>query len=199
MDDGRMTIRCVHKQLITIILVSMNSETQVTPGNPIRSKPSNDRAWREGRRLRAWELHKQGWTQQRIAEALGVTQGAVSQWLKAVRVLGTGTTQALLRRPSPGAPARLNQSQLHQLDEWLRAERGATAFGFVGEVWTRPRVASLIEERFGVKYHPSHVGRILRKIGFSLQKPIKQANQRDEAAVERWIKEEWPTLKKSGR
>jgi transposase len=187
---------------MTIILVSMNSETQVAAVKPIipirpRPKPSSERAWREGRRLRAWQLHEQGWTQQRIAEALGVTQGAVSQWLKAVRTLGT--TEALLRRPSPGAPARLNQSQLHQLDEWLRAAGGATALGFVGEVWTRSRVASLIESRFGVKYHPSHVGRILKKIGFSLQKPIKQANQRDEAAVEQWIKEEWPTRKKSGR
>ena len=38
--------------------------------------------WREGGRLRAWELHQKGWKQQAIAEALGVTQGAVSQWLK---------------------------------------------------------------------------------------------------------------------
>jgi transposase len=162
------------------------------------SKFSNDRAWREGRRLRAWELHQEGWSQIRIAEALGVTRGAVSKWFKAVRE-GGGRPQTLLRRFAPGGVPRLNQEQLLQLDKWLRQQGGgATAFGFVGEVWTRPRVAHLIESRFGVKYHPSQVGRIMRKMGFSLQKPIRVAHQRDEVAVERWIKEEWPTLKKSG-
>ncbi len=149
--------------------------------------------------MRAWELHQQDpkrWTQSRIAEALGVTQGAVSQWLKAARE-GEGS-KALLRRFPPGGVPRLNEEQLQQLDKWLRAPGGASAHGFVGEVWTRPRVAHLIERRFGVKYHPSQVGRILRKMGFSLQKPVKQAHQRDEAAVQRWVETEWPTLKKSG-
>ncbi len=154
---------------------------------------SSDRAWREGRRLRAWELHEKGWNQSRIAEALGVSRGAVSQWFKAATTIGPN---ALLRRFAPGGVARLNSEQLQQLEVCLR--EGASAHDFVGEVWTRPRVAQLIENRFGVKYHPSQVGRILRKIGFSPQKPVKQALQRDEVAVERWVEEEWPTLKKSG-
>ena len=70
------------------------------------SKEATD--WREGRRLRAWELKQEGWSQQRIAEALGVSKGAVSQWMKQVR---RGGVRALKRQPAPGAPPRLSQKQ----------------------------------------------------------------------------------------
>jgi transposase len=172
------------------------TETTTIPEiTEMKVMPKANRAWREGRRLRAWELHQQGWSQLRIAQALGVTQGAVSQWLKLAITSETGP-QALLRRLAPGRAPRLNQAQLQQLAQWVR--EGASTHGFWGEVWTRNRVAQLIESRFAVKYHPSQVGRILKKIGFSLQKPIRQAHQRDEAAVEQWINQHWPTLKKNG-
>lgn len=147
--------------------------------------------WREGRRLRAWELHLIGWKQQAIATALGVTQGAVSQWLKRAR---EGGVAALYRRPAPGAAPRLSVEQRAQLPGLLT--RGAEAFGFVGDVWTQPRVAAVIRREFGVCYHPSQVGRILRACGWSRQKPVKRASQRDEAAIERWRQEEWPGIKK---
>jgi transposase len=166
------------------------------PQLPQRDSPQ----WREGRRLRAWELRKQDWTQTRIAQALGVSQGAVSQWLK--RAQETGGPQALLHRPAPGVPAKLGAQQRKELTEqllpqWLK--EGATFHGFVGEVWTRERIAHLIEARFGVRYHPSNVGRILRKAGFTLQKPMRVAHQRSEEAVQKWAQEEWPALKKSGQ
>ena len=72
--------------------------------------------------------------------------------------------------------------------------RGAEAFGFIGEVWTAKRVAAVIREEFGVRYHPDHVGRLLRTAGWSPQKPIRRATQRDEAAIGRWITERWPAL-----
>jgi transposase len=91
--------------------------------------------WREGRRLRAWELHQKGWKQQEIAEALGVTQGAVSQWLKRAQDEGV---VGLRHRPPPGAAPRLSSEQRDQLLELLA--HGAEAFGFQGDVWTQPRV-----------------------------------------------------------
>jgi transposase len=89
--------------------------------------------WREGRRLRAWELHQKGWQQQASAEALGVTQGAVSQWLKRVK---EGGVAGLRHRPPPGAAPRLSLEQRAQLLELL--SQGAQALGFPGEVWTSP-------------------------------------------------------------
>src|SRR5690242_4461895 len=106
------------------------------------------RDWREGRRLRAWVLHEQGWKQRAIAEALGVTQGAVSQWIARGKA---GGVEALRNRKSPGAPRRLTSEQREQLPRLL--ERGAQAFGFRGDIWTRARIAAIIKREFGVSYH----------------------------------------------
>ena len=116
--------------------------------------------WREGRRFRAWELHQKGWKQQDIAEALGVTQGAVSQWLKRGRA---GGVAALRHHPPPGATPRLSSAQQSQLLN-LRT-KGAEAFGFRGDLWTPPRIAMLIRDQVGISYHPSQVGRILKASG----------------------------------
>src|SRR3712207_9134132 len=86
--------------------------------------------WREGRRLRAFELKQEGWSQQRIADALGVSKGAVSQWMKRAR--DGGGVQALKRQPAPGATPRLSEEQRAKVPELL--ERGAEAHGFRGEI-----------------------------------------------------------------
>ena len=147
--------------------------------------------WREGRRLRAWELKQEGWPQQRIADALGVSKGAVSQWMKRAR---EGGVQALKRQPAPGARPRLSEEQRAQVPKLL--ERGAQAHGFRGDVWTCERVAEVIRREFGVSYHPAHVSRLLKALRQSLQKPQRRANQRDEEAIEDWKVERWPSLKK---
>jgi transposase len=153
-----------------------------------KRKPTD---WREARRLRAWELKQKGWKQSRIAEALGVTRGAVSQWFKKVK--GDGV-EALNSRKGGGPKPRLNDQQLQQLPGLL--EKGAEAFGFRGDVWTRPRVAKVIEREFGVRFTPQHVGNLLRKVGWSRQKPVKRASQRKEVAIEQWRAEGWVELKK---
>src|SRR3954468_15923088 len=134
--------------------------------------------WQEGRRLRALELHGQGWPGIRIAEALGVTAGAVSQWLKRARA---GGRAALYHRKPPGKAPRLTPDQREQLPTLLA--KGAEAYGFVGQVWTTPRVATVIRREFGVRYHPAHVSRVLRGIKWTVQKPMRRATQRNEAAV----------------
>ncbi len=141
--------------------------------------------------MRAWELHTAGWKQTKIAQALGVAQGTVSQWLKRAR---QGGKEALRRQPAPGPTPKLTPEQRAQLPELLRM--GAEYFGFVGDVWTGKRVAQVIEDHFGVQYHPEYIPRLLRKLGWSLQKPIRRAIQRDEGKVERWKEAEWPALKK---
>lgn len=123
-----------------------------------KAKHSQSYKWREHRRMRAWELHQQGWSQREIADALGITQGAVSQWLKRAR--GNGI-EALRHHPPPGRRAGLSSEQFSQLPELLA--RGAEAFGFRGDRWTTARVSAAIEQTFGVSYHPAHVSRILKK------------------------------------
>jgi transposase len=152
---------------------------------------SPPRDWREGRRRRAWELKAQGWQQQDSAAALGVTGGAVSQWLKRAREHGVA---ALRRHPAPGRPPRLTPAQRAQLPALV--ERGPAAYGFRGQVWTCKRVAAVIRRTFGVTDHPAHVSRLLHAVRPSVQQPHTQATQRNAAAIPAWWRERWPALEK---
>ena len=153
------------------------------------SKEKTD--WKAERRKRAWALYQTGWQQKKIAEALGVSRGAVSQWVKRAR---TGGQEALNTPPRTGRPARLSRADRQRLVKLLA--KGAEAFGFRGAVWTNPRVAKLIEGELGVRYHPAHVIRILKALGWTPQKPRVQAKQRKPEEIERWWQERWPELKK---
>lgn len=156
-----------------------------------KKKTEQPNDWREARRLRAWSLHQKGWKQTAIAEALGVTRGAVSQWVKKAETEGV---EALRSRKGGGPKPCLNVNQLKQLVNLLA--KGAEHFGFRGDVWTRQRVAWVIKQAFGVSYSQTHIGRILDQIDWSCQKPMQRASQRDEVAIERWRTEKWLELKK---
>ena len=145
--------------------------------------------WREWRRLRAWDLTQQGWSQHDIAVALDASKGAVSQWIQTAR---KGGREALRSHTSPGHPAKLTLAQKSQIPDFLW--HGAEAYGFRGEVWTCTRVAQVIEWEFGICYHKDHVSRLLKDLGWTPQIPITRAIQRDETAIARWRIEVWPEL-----
>jgi transposase len=156
---------------------------------PTSAKPTVD--LREWRRFRAWDLAQQGWKQRDIATALGVTEGAVSQWLRRAR---EGGKESLRRRIAPGPPPRLSAAQRAQIPDLLA--KGAESHGFKGDVWTAPRVAVVLQRIFGVRYHPTHVNRLLRVLGQSVQRPEVRAAQRNPAQVDAWLTEHWPVLEK---
>src|SRR6185312_9278546 len=150
--------------------------------------------WREWRRFRALQLKQQGWYQRHIAAALGVSEDAVSRWLLRAR---DGGPDALRSRTSPGRPPKLSAAQKRLIPDFLW--HGAEAYGFRGEVWTCARVAQVIEEEFGVRYHKGHVGRLLAELHWTPQVPIRRAIQRDEEAIRRWRAEVWPELRRRAR
>jgi transposase len=150
--------------------------------------------WREGRRLRVWQLKQQGWLQRDIAAALGASEVSVSRWLSRGR---KGGPEALLSRPAPGRPPKLSSVQKRLIPEFLG--HGPEAYGFHGQVWTCARVAKVIEEEFGVSYHKDHVGCLLRELHWTPQMPIRRAIQRDEEAIRRWRDEVWPDLLRRAR
>jgi transposase len=150
--------------------------------------------WKEARRLRAWQLKQTGWVQRDVAEAMDVSEAAVSQWMQRARAAGS---EALRHRSPPGAPRRLAAEQLIRLPELLLP--GAEAYGFRGQVWTCGRIAAVIRLEFGVSYHPVHVGRLLKALRWSPQKPARRARQRDEGAIAHWRQETWPAIKRGRR
>jgi transposase len=94
-----------------------------------------------------------------------------------------------------GRKPKLDRSQLPQIDRALR--QGARAHGFGTDLWTLPRVATVVERLTGVRYHPGHVWKILGAMEWSLQRPARRARERNTAAVQWWVSERWPKLKKT--
>ena len=145
--------------------------------------------WREWRRLRAVRLREQGWCRWDVAHALDVSERSVSHWDAIARV---GGSAALFSSARPGRPPALSPDQQRMVPEFLW--HGAEAYGFRGSVWTCSRVAKVIAEEFGVAYDKSQVSRLLKRLGWTPQTPIRRASQRDEAAIEYWRSVTWPRL-----
>src|SRR5881396_2101458 len=134
----------------------------------------------EARRYEAARLFARGESQAAVARALGATRAAAHRWFHAWQDQGRTALKAAGRA---GRKPRLEASQLARVEAALL--KGPGAHGFATELWTLPRVATLIERLAHVRYHPGHVWYILRRLGWSLQRPTRQARER------------WPQVKKT--
>lgn len=148
----------------------------------------------ERRRRRAIDLLKEGQPPVEVARIIGVDRRGVRRWKAAFREEGV---EGIRAKPAPGRPPRLSHEAKQELAEALT--EGPIAHGFPTELWTCPRVAYLIEEVFGIRYHRDHVCRLLHSLGWSPQKPQRRAEERDEAAIRRWVQKEWPEVKKQSK
>jgi transposase len=150
--------------------------------------------WREQRRFRAWELNRQGLSSRAIADALGVTTESVGRWLACARL---GGVEALRARPLLGPPPRLTTAQQRLVPDFL--SHGPEAYGFHRDIWSGKRIASVIQEEFGVLYGNTSVWRLLKALRWTRDTLPVQAPQRDEQAVRRWREEVWPELQRRPR
>jgi transposase len=168
-------------------------EKRVTAVNgPSRVRPRRDFQALEQRRMRAAELFRRGRRPAEVARELGVSIQSASEWY---RRWSAGGKAALRAAGRAGRLPRLDGEQLAKVEAALLA--GPLANGFATELWTLPRVAEVIERLTGVRYHPGHVWRILRQqLGWTRQRPARRAVERDDAAIEQWVKQRWPQLKK---
>jgi transposase len=146
--------------------------------------------WREWRRIRALELKHLGWKQRAIAAELGASEGAVSQWLAAAR--REGPDAVLSRLNHCGMTPKLTPEQVDRIPEFLG--HGPEAYGFRGQVWTCARIAGVIAQEFEVRYSKSQVSRLLKRLRWTPQVPLRRAIQRDDEAIEHWRAEVWPEL-----
>lgn len=152
-----------------------------------------DFAGLEKRRLKAARLFAKGHSRAQVARTLGVSWAAAHNWYRTWQREGKAGLKAAGRA---GRKPKLTPAQLAQVEGELL--RGPLAHGYATSLWTLPRIAALIAKLTGVQYHPNHVWRILRAMGWSLQRPEHRAKERDEQAIVRWQKRRWPQ-RKGGR
>ncbi|MEW5796574.1 MAG: winged helix-turn-helix domain-containing protein [Candidatus Zixiibacteriota bacterium] len=159
---------------------------------PFRAR--RDFAGLEARRMAAAALFEQGRSQADVVGACHVSRQTASRWYADWHQRGRAGLRAAGRA---GRKPRLSPRQLATVEVALR--RGPTAHGYTTNLWTLPRIAQVIQRLCGVHYHPGHVWRLLGQMGWSCQKPRRQARERDEAAIRHWVKHRWPRLKKKPR
>ena len=145
----------------------------------------------ERRRQRAIALLNEGHAPVEVARLVGVDRRSVRRWNAAYRREGD---KGLAAQPVPGRPSKLSARQRQRLERILL--RGAKASGFESDLWSCPRVARVIQVVFGISYHVDHLGRLLRSLGWTPQRPTRRALERDEQRIQRWIKQDWPQIKK---
>lgn len=145
----------------------------------------------EERRLEAVALLRQEMPQADIARKVGVTRASVCRWAKALKKHGE---QGLRRKPRPGRPSKLDSKQREALLKHL--VNGPQKLGYSTQLWTAGRIRRLALEKFGVSFHVNHVPKLLHQCGWSFQRPVGRAFERDEEATQRWVAKDWPRIKK---
>jgi transposase len=146
----------------------------------------------EARRLKAISLIEHDeLSQAEAARRLKVDVRTVRKWIEWHRGNGSRGVEA---RPTPGRPPRLDAKSRKKLERILL--KGPRDSGFDADLWTCARVAAVVHREFGIRFHKDHVGRILRQMGWSMQKPESRAIERDEKKIRRWVRESWPAIKK---
>ena len=157
----------------------------------VGTRSRRDFAGLEDRRRKAGRLFAKGKTQADVSRELEVSRQSVSRWYTDWQA---GGNRALAGAGRAGRMPKLSGRQREQVVTEL--ERGSLAHGYPTDMWTLARVAEVIEATTGVSYHPGHVWRILRQMGWSRQRPARRAVERDDEAIARWVAEDWPRVKK---
>lgn len=145
----------------------------------------------EERRHRALRLVQEGHSFNEVGRRLACAASSVMRWHRAWRKQGLA---GLKVRKAPGRPSRLSTRQCRRLLGWLK--QGAQTHGFYTDLWTTHRISVFIQRRFRVKYHRSHVSRLLGRLAWSCQKPELRPRQQDPAAVQQWLDQAVPRIKK---
>jgi len=158
----------------------------------LKQAADEDGAYRVARRLHAVLLSHQEHTSGEIARVLGAPRSRVSLWLQQYETHGW---EALLEGHRSGRPKELNVVQLSRLDDII--DSGPGAYGFSSGVWTSPMIARVIAEEFAVSYHAGHVRKVLKAMGFSVQRPRRQLAKADPIEQDRWQRYTYPRLKKN--
>jgi transposase len=157
-----------------------------------RQRATQERAARQARRERAAELFARGRSQAEVARQLDVSRQSASRWH--TRWQADGTTALRTRGPTGRRP-KVPDTALEAIEQALL--EGALTHGFPTDVWTLDRIAVVIQGLTGATLSNPSVWRLLRgRLGWTVQRPERQATERDEQAIQHWVAHEWPRIKK---
>jgi transposase len=146
-------------------------------------------------RMRAVDRIAAGASPAEVAQTLGLHRGSVYRWWAKHR---QGGKEALAAKPVPGRPATLTDEQLARLAD-IVAHKDPLQLAFDFGLWTTDMIATVVYREFGVRLHRTTIGRILHKLGFSPQRPLRRAFQQDPDAVRRWKTETFPKIRAQAR
>ena len=157
----------------------------------LSKEAEQDGSYRVAKRLQAVVMNAEGYSSGEIARILKAPRSKASEWLRAYEERGV---EGLLEGHRSGRPSGLNEKQLRKLGDIL--DSGPAAYGLDTGIWTSQMISWVIEEEFGVEYHPGHVRKILHDIGFFVQRPKRVLARADAAERDHWQRYTYPVIKK---
>ena len=157
----------------------------------LRQEALKDREPRVAQRFHGIALSIEGHTTSQIAQSLKVHRSSVPLWIEQ---WNQQRESGLLEGHRAGRPAELNVRQQEQLQDIL--DSGPVAYGLETGIWTSPVISRVIAQEFEVAYHPGHVRKLLKRLGYSMQRPTTRLVQADPAEKNRWVRYTYPRLKK---
>lgn len=146
-------------------------------------------------RTRAVQRVQDGESPEDVIRALGFARACIYNWLARYRA---GGWHALRSGKGTGRPKKLTGAQISWIYSTIR-DKNPLQLKFPFALWTRAMVVEVIRKRFGINLSESSVGRLLRQLGFSCQKPLYRAYQQSPEAVTQWKKTVFPQIKKRAK
>jgi transposase len=157
----------------------------------LRKLASQDQEPRVAQRFHAIALSIEGYTTSQIAQTLKVHRSTVPLWIEQWQ---QGRERGLLEGHRSGRPAGLTPAQCEALQDIL--DSGPVAYGLETGIWTSPIISGVIAEEFDRQYHPGHVRKLLKQLGYSVQRPTTRLVRADPVEKNRWVRYTYPRLKK---
>ena len=157
----------------------------------LRKQAQTDKAPRVALRIQGVMLSLEKHSVSDIAGLLHIHRSSVHAWISSWNAYGE---MGLHEGHRSGRPSALTETDREQLSDIV--ESGPVAYGLQTGVWTSPVIAEVIEDEFGVRYHPGHVRKVLKGLGFSVQRPTAKLVQADPKKQNKWTRYTYPNLKK---
>jgi len=158
----------------------------------LRRQAQSDKEPRLVLRLQGILMSLDGLTVSEIAQRLRVHRSTVPLWIDHWNQYGE---EGLLEGQRPGRPGGLKPEYREKLSDIL--DSGPVAYGLETGIWTAPLISQILQEEFGLTYHPGHVRKLLKQLGYSRQRPTTRLIQADLAQKRKWVRYTYPNLKKT--